>query len=53
VESMTSQLLLKPSDNCWLVQRADEFAILIDADIYFAAARAEMKSAKRSIFLVG
>jgi phosphatidylserine/phosphatidylglycerophosphate/cardiolipin synthase-like enzyme len=50
---MTSVPLLKPSDNCWRVERADEFAILIDADIYFAAARSAMKAAKRSIFLVG
>ncbi len=50
---MTSKPLLKPLDNCWRVERADEFAILIDADIYFAAARSAMKAAKRSIFLVG
>ncbi|MDB5524494.1 MAG: phospholipase D/Transphosphatidylase [Rhizobium sp.] len=50
---MTSEPLLKPMDNCWRVERADEFAILIDADIYFAAARSAMKAAKRSIFLVG
>lgn len=45
--------LLKPSENCWRVDRADEFAILIDADDYFTAARSTMKAAKRSIFLVG
>jgi phosphatidylserine/phosphatidylglycerophosphate/cardiolipin synthase-like enzyme len=50
---MTERALLKPSENCWRVERADEFAILIDADIYFSAARLAMKSAKRSIFLVG
>ena len=50
---MTLEPLLKPSDNCWRVERADEFAILIDADIYFTAAREAMKAAKRSIFLVG
>lgn len=45
--------VLKPPGNCWRIERADEFAILIDADCYFAAARAAMKAAKRSIFLVG
>ena len=50
---MSSQSLLKPSDNCWRVERADEFALLIDADDYFTAARAAMKAAKRSIVLVG
>jgi phosphatidylserine/phosphatidylglycerophosphate/cardiolipin synthase-like enzyme len=50
---MTSTSLLKPSENCWRIERADDFAILIDADDYFSAARAAMKAAKRSIFLVG
>ncbi|WP_234902234.1 hypothetical protein [Agrobacterium vitis] len=50
---MTEEPLLKPLENCWRVERADEFAILIDADIYYAAARSAMKAAKRSIFLVG
>jgi phosphatidylserine/phosphatidylglycerophosphate/cardiolipin synthase-like enzyme len=50
---MPSQSLLKPSENCWRIERADEFALLIDADDYFAAARAAMKAARRSIFLVG
>lgn len=50
---MTEQPLLRPSENCWRVERANEFAILIDADIYFSAARLAMKAAKRSIYLVG
>lgn len=45
--------LLQPSTNVWRVERADEFSIIIDAENYFAAARAAMKSAKKSIFLVG
>ncbi|EJC82966.1 phosphatidylserine/phosphatidylglycerophosphate/cardiolipin synthase [Rhizobium leguminosarum bv. trifolii WSM2297] len=50
---MSPQPLLNPPENCWRIERADEFALLIDADCYFAAARAAMKAAKRSIFLVG
>jgi phosphatidylserine/phosphatidylglycerophosphate/cardiolipin synthase-like enzyme len=50
---MSRQALLRPSENCWRLEQADEFAMLIDADVYFAAARSAMKSAKRSIFLVG
>eukprot|EP01035_Chromulina_nebulosa_P060893 gene60893-biopygen44153 len=45
--------VLQPARNCWRIERADEFAIIIDADDYFAAARAAMMRAKRSIFLVG
>lgn len=50
---MSSQPLLNPPENCWRTERADEFALLVDADCYFAAARAAMKAARRSIFLVG
>jgi phosphatidylserine/phosphatidylglycerophosphate/cardiolipin synthase-like enzyme len=50
---MLRRPVLKELDNCWRVERADEFALLIDADVYFAAARSAMRSAKRSIFLVG
>ncbi|MBB3595124.1 phosphatidylserine/phosphatidylglycerophosphate/cardiolipin synthase-like enzyme [Rhizobium sp. BK529] len=45
--------LLQPSSNIWRAERADEFAIIIDADDYFSAARAAMRSARKSIFLVG
>ncbi|MGZ2385419.1 phosphatidylserine/phosphatidylglycerophosphate/cardiolipin synthase [Rhizobium leguminosarum] len=45
--------LLQPSSNIWRTERADEFAIIIDADNYFAATRAAMTSAQKSIFLVG
>jgi phosphatidylserine/phosphatidylglycerophosphate/cardiolipin synthase-like enzyme len=48
-----SSPLLNPPQNCWRVERADEFAILVDADCYFAAVRAAMKAARRSIFLIG
>jgi phosphatidylserine/phosphatidylglycerophosphate/cardiolipin synthase-like enzyme len=50
---MTNPSILQPASNCWRVERAYEFAIIVDADDYFAVARAAMKSAKRSIFLVG
>ncbi|PZM16466.1 phospholipase D-like domain-containing protein [Rhizobium tubonense] len=50
---MPSNSLLKSSNNCWRIERADEFTILIDADDYYGAARSAMKAAKRSIFLVG
>jgi len=45
--------LLTSPENCWRIEKAIEFAMLIDADDYFAAARSAMKAAKRSIFLVG
>lgn len=45
--------LLRPPETCWRIAQADDFSLIIDADDYFAAARAAMMQAKRSIFLVG
>ncbi|MGL4198966.1 MAG: phospholipase D-like domain-containing protein, partial [Allorhizobium sp.] len=45
--------LFSPSRNCWRVETADEFSILVDADNYFASVRASMMAARRSIFFVG
>lgn len=50
---MTVATLLSPGSNCWRVERADHFSIIIDADDYFASIRDVMMSAKRMIFLVG
>jgi phosphatidylserine/phosphatidylglycerophosphate/cardiolipin synthase-like enzyme len=50
---MSEPPILQPSGNCWRIEPADDFAIIIDADDYFAAARSAMKNAKKSIFLVG
>lgn len=48
---MTS--LLRPPENCWRVERADAFSVIVDADDYFAAAREAMMKAERSILLIG
>jgi len=45
--------LFRPGDNCWRVEKADDFSIIIDADAYFSEIRSAMRAARRSIFLVG
>lgn len=50
---MALPTLFTPSRNCWRIEKADEFSILIDADDYFASIRASMMAAKRLIFFVG
>jgi phosphatidylserine/phosphatidylglycerophosphate/cardiolipin synthase-like enzyme len=50
---MALTTIFSPSQNCWRLETADEFSILIDADDYFASIRASMMAAKRSIFFVG
>src|SRR5690348_14172856 len=45
--------LFRPGENCWRMSRADDFAIVVDADDYFSAIRDAMRSARQSIFLVG
>jgi len=50
---MAPPTLFDPSQNCWRVEKADDFSILVDADNYFASVRAAMLAAKRTIFFVG
>jgi len=44
--------ILQPGKNCWRIERADRFALLVDADPYFRAVRAAMRSAQHSIFIL-
>jgi len=45
--------MLVEGDNCWRIAEAQCLAVIIDADAYFAAARAAFLQAKRRIMLVG
>ncbi len=45
--------ILAPGENCWVVDRATRLSVVIDAEDYFAAARAAMLQAKRRIMLIG
>ena len=44
--------LLKPGTNCWRIERAGRVAFLVDGSAYFAAARAAMARAQRSILIL-
>ncbi|WP_223677781.1 phospholipase D-like domain-containing protein [Azospirillum agricola] len=45
--------VLRPGDTCWRIERAGRLAVLVDGAAFFAAARAAMEAAQRSILLVG
>lgn len=45
--------LFEPGRNCWRIERAERFALIVDAAAYFQAARAAMIRARKSILLVG
>jgi phosphatidylserine/phosphatidylglycerophosphate/cardiolipin synthase-like enzyme/uncharacterized membrane protein YdjX (TVP38/TMEM64 family) len=45
--------LLVPGRNCWRIERVRRLAFLIDAAPYFAAVRAALRLAKRSVFILG
>jgi hypothetical protein len=47
-----SDLALRPSENCWRVERASRATVIIDAADYFRAARAAMMAAEHRIMLV-
>lgn len=47
------QSFVRAGRNVWRVERADRFAVIVDADDYFRHARAAMLTARRRIMLVG
>lgn len=44
--------VLQPGRNCWRIEHADRFGMLVDADAYFRAVRAAMCEARHSIFIL-
>lgn len=50
---MADGSIFRPQSNCWQVQRAEDFSIIVDADDYFTSIRSAMMEARRLIFLVG
>lgn len=47
------QPILQAGRNCWRIEQADRFSLLIDADNYFRAVRTAIRNAKKSIFILG
>lgn len=45
--------MLKPEINCWKLERADRFAVLMENDAYFRALRGSLHKAQRSILMLG
>ena len=45
--------MLQPGRNCWRVEAADRFALIVDGANYFVAVRRAMLRARRSILLIG
>ncbi|GLK78498.1 phospholipase D-like domain-containing protein [Methylopila turkensis] len=45
--------LLAPGDTCWRIERADRFALIVDAADYYRAAKRAILKARRSVMLIG
>ena len=45
--------ILRIGETCWRIERAHRFALIVDADDYFAHAKAAMLAARHSIYLIG
>ena len=46
-------LTLQPGRNCWRIDHAERFALLVDAAAYFKAVKEAFLTARHSIFLIG
>jgi phospholipase D1/2 len=44
--------LLQPGRNCWRIEHAQRFCMLVDADAYFRAVRAAIRNARHSVFIL-
>src|SRR5689334_19635519 len=53
LQSRTEQGLLEPGRNCWRIEPARRLSFLIDGAAYFAALRAAIAKAQRSVFIIG
>jgi phosphatidylserine/phosphatidylglycerophosphate/cardiolipin synthase-like enzyme/uncharacterized membrane protein YdjX (TVP38/TMEM64 family) len=45
--------VLEPGRNCWRIEHSNRLAFLVDAADYFAAVRAAIARAQRSVFILG
>ncbi|MDQ9171588.1 VTT domain-containing protein [Oxalobacteraceae bacterium R-40] len=48
----SAERLLQAGRNCWRIENAQRFSLLVDADIYFRAVRQAILAAKHSIFIL-
>lgn len=44
--------LLRPGRNCWRIEHAHRFSMLVDADIYFKTLRKAILKARHSVFIL-
>lgn len=44
--------LLQPGRNCWRIEHAHRFSLLVDADVYFRAVREAIRRARHSVFIL-
>src|SRR5688500_15841679 len=45
--------ILRPGDNCWRIEPASRAATLVDAGAYYAALDSALRSARRSVMIIG
>jgi phosphatidylserine/phosphatidylglycerophosphate/cardiolipin synthase-like enzyme/uncharacterized membrane protein YdjX (TVP38/TMEM64 family) len=45
--------ILQPGRNCWRIEPAERFAMLVDGEAYFRALRAALIQAEHSVFILG
>lgn len=51
--SRPTATVLRPGENCWRVERANRFAMLVDAQSCFSAIREALKGARHTVFILG
>lgn len=52
-KAVPMQPILRPGETCWRIEPARRFAVIVDANDYFAAAKTAMRKARHTIYLIG
>src|SRR5687768_13905503 len=50
---LESDRVLVPGRTCWRIERAERFAVIVDAADYFAAMKSSILKAERSVLMIG
>ena len=53
MHDQNGSVILQPGRTCWRIERAERFALIVDAAEYFAAFRSAMQQARHCVMMIG
>ncbi|MEF2071460.1 phospholipase D-like domain-containing protein [Consotaella aegiceratis] len=53
MDQVADSRIIKPGRNCWRIEMAERFALIVDAESYFPALKRAILQARHSVYLIG